>query len=103
MDQMNCNINIIELITRRRRQILVHSFVYYNLDDNFISDSKWAEWANELYALQQSYPEEAQEAELNEEFKDFDPSTGYNLAQYDYDWVKRCVDSLYLFRNRNNV
>ena len=42
------------LINRRRRQILVHSIIYYKLDDNLISDSDWSDLANELDALQKS-------------------------------------------------
>ena len=43
---------IAELITRRRRQILVHSVIYYEMNDNLIPDSQWVSWANELYELQ---------------------------------------------------
>lgn len=68
-----------DLIKRRRRQILVHSYIYYVLNDNIISDEQWSRWAEELEQLQKDYPEESAEVELYEVFKGFDHSTGANL------------------------
>ena len=48
---------IAELITRRRRQLLVHSIIYYHMNDNLITDDQWAKWAIELEELQRDYPE----------------------------------------------
>ena len=62
-----------------RKKRLVHSIIYYRLDENLISDEKWAEWALELERLTQEYPQIAQNAFLAEGFRDFDHSTGYNL------------------------
>lgn len=73
------NEEISELINRRRRQILVHSIIYYKFDDNLISDYTWSKWANELAELQEKYPEIAKECVFAEAYADFDPSTGYNL------------------------
>ena len=50
-----------ELITRRRRQVWVHSIIYYRLDRNVISDAKWSQWALELEELQKQYPDLAAE------------------------------------------
>lgn len=72
-------IDVAELITRRRRQVLVHSIIYYRYNDNIISDSTWSDWAKELYDLQRKYPETASICPLAKEFKDFDYSTGSNL------------------------
>ena len=68
-----------ERIEYLRKKLLVHSIIYYRLNENLISDEKWAEWALELELLTQEYPHIAQNAFLAEEFKDFDHSTGYNL------------------------
>lgn len=73
-------------IEQRRRQILVHSYIYYEMNQNIISDSKWSEWAKELYDLQEQYPDISKEAALYEEFKDFDYSTGAGL-NYFQPWV----------------
>lgn len=77
--------DIKSLIKRRRRQVLVHSYIYYELNDNIISDKQWSAWAEELENLQKQYPEESAEVELYDEFKGFDHSTGANLNYPD--WV----------------
>jgi len=45
-----------ELIRQRRAQMLVHSCIYYELNDNIISDHKWQAWADELEELQRNNP-----------------------------------------------
>ena len=64
--------DVAELLNRRRRQILVHSIIYYKMDDNLISDSTWSAWATELEELQKKYPDIAAKVPYAEEFKDFD-------------------------------
>lgn len=68
--------NIKEKIRQRRRQMLVHSYIYYELDDNIVSDVQWAKWAKELEQLQKNYPKESAEVEEYEQFKDWDGSSG---------------------------
>ena len=63
--------DIANLIKRRRFQILVHSYIYYRLNDNIISNATFDKWANELIELQQKYPEISKEIELYEVFADF--------------------------------
>lgn len=75
--------DIRELILRRRRQLLVHSVIYYRFNENLISDQTWSTWAVELEKLQKEYPKEADEVELAEAFKNFTHSTGYNLPLED--------------------
>jgi len=84
---------IAELITRRRRQILVHSVIYYRLNANVISDSQWSEWAVELEKLQKQYPEIAAQCPYAEEYEDFDHSSGYNLPLGD-PWANRTANML---------
>lgn len=67
------------LILRRRLQILVHSCIYYEFNDNIISDNTWSVWAEELVRLQKQYPQIAERVDYAKEFKDFDGSTGFNL------------------------
>lgn len=66
-------------ILRRRLQILVHSCIYYEYDDNLISDSKWSLWSKELIELQKAYPRISERVDYHREFEDFDGSTGFNL------------------------
>ena len=67
------------LILRRRLQILIHSCIYYEFDENIIPDSTWSAWAVELAKLQEEYPEIAKRVDYHEDFKGFDGSTGFNL------------------------
>ena len=68
-----------ELISRRRRQILVHSVIYYKLNENLIYDATWSRWALELEELQKRYPQLAIQCPLNGAFIGFDHSTGMSL------------------------
>lgn len=71
--------DIAALITRRRRQVLVHSIIYYKMDTNIISDAQWSKWAMELAELQIRYPDIADSCPYADEFKGFDGSSGFNL------------------------
>lgn len=65
-----------EKIRQRRRQMLVHSYIYYELNQNIVSDHQWSEWAKELAQLQKDYPKESAEVEEYDQFKDWDGSSG---------------------------
>lgn len=86
-------------INQRRRQILVHSVIYYELNDNIISDHQWSEWANELVELQTKYPDIAQRCVYAAEFKNFDGSTGFNLPLND-PWANHKARQLLSWRNK---
>ena len=89
---------IAELISRRRRQILVHSVIYYRMNGNLVSDFQWADWAKELCELQERYPKIAAKCPYADAFKDFDGSTGFNLP-LDDPWAVNKAS--YLWRTRN--
>lgn len=74
---------IAELINRRRRQLLVHSIIYYKMDENIISDATWSKWGQELEELQAKYPEIAAKQPYAKEFEGFDHSTGMSLPLND--------------------
>lgn len=69
-------------IEQRRRQILVHSYIYYEMDDNIVSDAQWSRWAKELVYLQQEFPDIAKECIYHKNFEGFDGSTGFDF-EYD--------------------
>jgi hypothetical protein len=73
---MAINQTIEEKIRQRRLQILVHSYIYYELNQNIVSDAKWMKWAKELAEMQASHPLESAAVEYAEQFKSFDVSTG---------------------------
>jgi hypothetical protein len=70
---------IAELILRRRQQILVHSYLYYQRNTNLVSDAVFDKWAYELVDLQAKYPEIAKQVKWHDAFVDFDGTTGFNL------------------------
>lgn len=101
MSEFNSIEEIREFIARRRRQILVHSIIYYRLDDCIVGDSQWAQWALELEEVQKKYPEIARECEFAKAFQDFDHSTGYNLPLDDPDMVHQAEVLLSYAKRRN--
>ena len=76
-------LTIAEKIQRRRYQMLVHSYIYYELDNNLISDSQWSTWATELAELQSKYPEISNQVIYADDFEDWDGSTGAFLSYKD--------------------
>lgn len=87
---------IAELIFRRRQQVLVHSVLYYRMNENLIDDATWSKWAVELEELQKKYPKIARTVPLYEEFKDFDHSTGSDLPLDDPWAINKANYLLYL-------
>lgn len=82
---------IVELIGRRRHQILVHSAIYYEFNDNIIDDVTFDNWSKELVELSEQYPQEAQQAPLSKEFEGFDGSTGAFLPYKDERTISRAT------------
>jgi ribonucleotide reductase beta subunit family protein with ferritin-like domain len=70
------------LINRRRRQILVHSCIYYKFLDSLVDDATFDKWAGELVELQKKYPAVAKNCVYADAFKNFDGSTGFDLPYY---------------------
>ena len=83
------DLQIAQLIQRRRLQILVHACIYYGLNDNIIPDATYDKWENELVKLQNDYPEIANKVVYAEAFKDWDGSTGAFLPYYELNIVAK--------------
>lgn len=92
------NKDIESLINQRRRQVLIHSFLYYRLDNSYIEDHLFDKWAKELADLQDKYPEIAEKCFFAEGFRGFDGSSGFDLP-LDDPWVER--KALWLLNNRS--
>lgn len=78
--------DIKSLIRRRRAQMLIHSCIYYELDDCIVSDHKWQTWADELQKLQETNPDCCSIGFYDREFKDWTGATGNHLPHRD-PWV----------------
>lgn len=73
-----------ELIHRRRRQVLVHSILYYAYNVNLIPDATFDLWAQELAKLQLDHPEDSEAVEYHlEAYRGFTGETGFHLPLYD--------------------
>ncbi len=75
-----------ERIQQLRLLMLVHSCIYYEMDQNVVSDKNWDAWAKELRKLQADYPEISKQVGWYEAFKDWDASSGAFLPLKD-PWV----------------
>ncbi len=78
--------DIANKIKRRRAQMLVHSCIYYELNDSIISDHQWQEWADELQQLQTQHPDCIDINFFDWEFRNWDGATGNHLPHRD-PWV----------------
>lgn len=72
-----------ELIDRRRRQLHVHSVIYYHLNTSIIDDAVFDKWANELVALQKNHPDLAKTGYMASVFADWTGDTGMHLPVHD--------------------
>lgn len=75
-------------IRQRRAQMLVHSCIYYELNDNIVSDHKWQEWADELEKLQTDNPDCCNIDFFDREFANWTGATGNHLP-HRHPWVLR--------------
>ena len=67
-----------------RSNMLVHSYIYYQLNDNIISDHKWQAGANRLTKLQNMLQAKGIAPTIgfyDEAFVGWDGSTGYHLPK----------------------
>lgn len=78
---------IIALIRRRRGQVLVHSYIYYELNENIWSDLQYDKIAQDLRSLQSKYkkllPKILYEKEQFEKWQSDGGTSGYNFIYSD--------------------
>lgn len=94
-------VKIAERIQQRRYQLLIHSCIYYELNNNLITDKQWDIWARELRDLQNQYPDISARVVLYEDFKGWDASTGAFLKSIKADWVMRRAKQLLTSNSKN--
>lgn len=74
------NLNMQEYIDWLQRFIIVHSYVYYELNDNAISDREYDLRSKELTYLKNEYPELWKNSEYYKQFGDnYNGATGFTL------------------------
>jgi len=77
------NQTVKEKIRQRRSQMLVHSCLYYEMDESIVSDDKWQQWANELALLQDENPNDCNIDFYDKEFEDWTGASGAFLPLND--------------------
>ena len=82
----------IAVISRLRRNVIVHSIIYYQYNRNLISDSAYDKMCQRLAKLQIKYPKTSAKCCYPKAFRDYDPSTGFNFVGHK--WGTRAAERL---------
>ena len=84
-----------EYIDWLQRYIIVHSYVYYELDNNYISDREYDAKSKELTRLKEEYPDLWKNSMYHKQFTDeYNGSTGFTLYHDLDDRQKRIIQSI---------
>jgi hypothetical protein len=90
-----------ELIKRYRLQVIVHSCLYYALDENIWDDHKFDMVCKDLVGLMRDHPE-AYSDRFDEYFEDWDGSSGYHFPHRD-PWVLGAAQNLLRSKSYNDI
>lgn len=71
-------------INQRRKQFLVHSFLFYELGETIVSDGDFDRWARELIDLQRDNPEISEALPFHELTAVLDSSVSAEAMGIDY-------------------
>lgn len=84
-----------EYINFLQRYIILHSYIYYELDYNVISDKQYDAKAKELVGYKNAYPDLWTESEYYKQFgDDYNGATGFTLYHELNDHQKEIIRSL---------
>ena len=103
---MNCypGISIIDHINFLQRFIIVHSYIYYELSDNAISDSLYDKKSKKLVSYKEKYPKLWKSSQYYKQFgDDYNGCTGFTLY-HDLDKrEKEIIRSIASVRNKYRI
>lgn len=84
-----------EYIDFLQRFIIVHSFIYYELDNNILSDGQYDRKAKELVGLKNEYPDLWRKSMYYEQFRDdYNGATGFTLYHSLSDHQKKYIHGI---------
>lgn len=84
-----------EYIDYLQRYIIVHSYVYYELSDNYISDREYDLKSKMLTALKNEYPDLWKNSMYHKQFRDdYNGATGFTLYHDLDDHQKEIIRSI---------
>jgi NAD-dependent DNA ligase len=93
-----------ELIHRRRRQILVHSIIYYKYGESTIPVATFDSWAQELARLQKAHLQLSESIPyMRYAFSDFTGETGYHLPLMDERASRVAEQIMETYKKEQNV
>lgn len=69
-----------EKIQLLQRWILVHSFLYYNMNESIVDDEAFDNNCKQLVEMQEANESEFDKTKYRYVFEDFDGSTGFHLT-----------------------
>jgi hypothetical protein len=100
------NTEIIELINRRRHQVIIHATLYYKLNETLWSDEKYDQAVRELVKLQREHPQEAEKAKFHKEFLEWDDGSecpsAFGLGPIGAPWTLKMCQSLLDYKRSND-
>jgi len=91
-----------EKIRQRRSQMLIHSCLYYEMDQSIVDDYTWQRWADELADLQKNNPKDCNIGFFDREFSDWDGSSGYHLPLRN-EWVQAKAQYILRIHEKSSV
>ncbi len=78
-----------------QRYIIVHSYIYYFMDNNIISDREYDAKALRLVEMKNKYPEEWKNSEYYEQYGDeYTGNTGFDLIETLTDRQMKIIQSV---------
>lgn len=96
-------ISIQEYINFLQRYIIVHSYIYYELNDNYISDKDYDAKSKELTKYKNDYPELWKNSMYYKQFgDDYNGATGFTLYHDLDDRQKQIIKSIVNSIKHNN-
>lgn len=99
MNFKNPYFNNIEKIELLQRTILIHSYLYYELNENILSDANYNANTKQLLYLKKKFPEEYKKSRYYKYFKDFESGTGFDL----YSKIEKENDKDLIYCLKKNV
>jgi NAD-dependent DNA ligase len=85
----------LEYIDYLQRYIILHSYIYYELDNNIISDKQYDKKAKELAKYKKEYPELWKQSMYYKQFGDeYNGATGFTLYHDLDEHQKKIIKSL---------
>ena len=92
---INANLTTQEYIDYLQRYIILHSYIYYECDNNLISDKQYDEKARELARYKNEYPELWKQSMYYKQFRDdYNGATGFTLFHDLDEHQKQIIRSL---------